>query len=261
MKKNLLLLAITLTIFTIKAQETPNVPNKHKLDIAGQVSSPEEFEAPYSNFFPDDVGANLKDYSAFSIGFFCNYNFRNNVFIRLRVSMCNRNLNYYDENNDSLAGPIYVRNNSVRQNSKTFALSIGKNIVEQKFIRAYVGLEIATTLFDKSYNIYNHNEIMSGGISYVETVSTIVPGGYIVRLGPFVNCQLIFLKHFSIGPEISYFFQYINVGGMAEQHRVATNTGINSYFNNFDTTGHFVETNKKMGFSSVKVAFNIIYSF
>jgi hypothetical protein len=64
------------------------------------------------------------------------------------------------------------------------------------------------------------------------------------------------LKHFSIGPEISYSFQYLKAGGVASVHDI----GVGNW-NNFDTIGYGMDTNEGMGFSNIKVAFNMVYSF
>ncbi len=257
MKQTILLILILLVMLTTTAQEALKVTPKHKWDIAGQISSPEEFTASYTRMSL----LNEKDNSAFSMGLFGNYHLNNNLFIRLRAAICNRIVNYYDENSDSTLGPIYMRNSSIRQNSKTLAFGFGKSVVEQKSIRVYIGLEIATTFFDKCYNIYNNRQTDLGGISFVETVTYTISGGYAVRVGPFVGCQLFFLKNFSVGIEISYAFQYLNIGGLVTQHDVAINTGSNSYFNNYDTTLYFMDTSVETGFSKIKTAFHIEYSF
>jgi hypothetical protein len=258
MKQSILLITIILATLTATAQELLNNTPKNKWDIGAEFSSPENFtEVQYGS----RVSAiNTKDKSAFSMGLYGNYNFHNSMFIRLGVSISNRNVTHHEDNLmniDTTTHYTTIQDETIRQSSKTITFCIGKNIVEQKFIRAYVGLEVATTFFGNYIDDYTHNVKNQSGIySYIETQSTIVPGGYAVRLGPFIGCQLTFLKHFSIGPEISYAFQYLKAGGIAS----ARDTSVGN-LNNFDYTTYAMDTNEGMGFSNIKVAFNIVYSF
>ncbi len=258
MKKQLLIFFILLnyTINTVFAQTTgreslsTSTEKNYKWGVGVQVSSPEEFTAPYSFLLSNVV--NEKDNSAFSLGLSGNYFLRDNVFIRFRASMCNKAITYHEENKDTLVGPPYVRDETDKQNSKSITLGIGRSI-EQKFIRIYAGFEIAATFFDKYSLNYHGTETTFGG--YVETRSVIIPGGYALGLGAFTGCQFVFLKRFTVGPEFFCALQYYKVGGEDTYNNVIAGNM------NYSYSSHTLITEKKIQFSKIKAAISLAYSF
>lgn len=259
MKQKLLLIVITLAMLTTTAQETL----KHKWDVGAEISSPEEFTPPRVEFAAIDNGLiyNRKDYYAFSMGMFGNYYLKNDIFVRLRVSVCKRKIIVHSDNIGDPTNVMFSRDETHKQNSGTLLLGIGKNIVEQKYIRASIGFELSTTFFGKftQEKISTEMEGFGGDIwQYHETY--IASGGYAIRFGPFVGGQFIFRKNFSFGPEISFAFQYYNTGGETSQHLVGVD--INNSSRNYDYyTPNQSVTMQGTGFSKIKAIIRMAYSF
>ncbi len=264
MKKQLLILSFILINYTINtafAQETLNNTTKHKWDIGAEISSPEEFTDP-TFWLPANAGVsyNEKDNYAFSVGLFGAYHLHNDVFIRLRANVCNRNITVHsDDSREPLSVPA-SRDDTRKQSSGTLVFSVGKNIVEQKFIRACIGIELSTTFFGKFTEDYFANEMAGFGGDIQYTYLTYkAPGGYAIRLGPFVGGQFVFLKHFSVGPEISYAFQYYKTGGEASEHVIVVD--INNSATIQDAIRNLSTTKEGMGFSKIKAVIRMSYSF
>lgn len=247
-------------MLTATAQEAP----KHKWDIGAEISSPEDFTDPLFTAIPpsNDLGItfNQKDNYAFSKGVFGTYYFHNNVFIRLRASTCNNKFTIHSDDSRYPLAVQFTRDETRQQNSETFTLGIGKNIVEQKFIRASIGFELSATIFGKfTDDFYNNTMQGFGGDILIENDTYTAPGGYAIRLGPFVGGQFVFWKNFSVGPEISYALQYLKVGGDVTQHVVGVY--INNSANNYDYIVNSSRTKEGMGFSKIKAIIRMAYSF
>lgn len=257
MKQTILLITILLAMLTATAQETPNNTPKNKWDIGAEISSPEEFTDPTVGIQQVYVSYNEKDNSAFSMGLFVTYYLHNDVFIRLRASTCNKKVTIHEDNLRDPTSVPFVNDETRQQSSGTIMLGIGKNIVEQKFIRACIGIELSATFFGKFTDVASSNTIAGwGGATQLEKAIYTAPGGYAIRLGPFVGGQFIFLKHFSVGPEISYAFQYYKTGGDASVHRVGFDGT-----NNFDYIVNLSTTKQSIGFSKIKAIIRMAYSF
>lgn len=246
------------------AQETLYNTPKHKWDIGAEISSPEEFSSPReAGFLAIDNGLiyNKKDNYAFSVGVFGSYYLKNDIFIRLRASVCNRKIIVHSDNIGDPTNVMFSRDETHRQNSETIILGMGKNIVEQKFIRASIGFELSTTFFGKFTDDYSSNELEGfGGDPWQYHDTYIASGGYAIRMGSFIGGQFVFRKNFSIGPEISFAFQYYNTGGNASQHLVGID--INNSARNYDYYSPNQSTTAEgTGFSKIKAILRITYLF
>lgn len=257
MKQKLLLIVITLAMLTTTAQETP----KHKWDIGAEISSPEEFTDPTVSLAAyAGVSYNEKNNYAFSMGLFGTCYLHNNVFIRFRANTSNRKKSIHSDTSRDPSSVPFSRDATLQQSSGTFILGIGKNIVEQKFIRASIGFELSATYFGKFTDDYYSYEMAGwGGNNQFIYRTYIAPGGYSIRFGPFVGGQFIFLKNFSVGPEISYAVQYYKTGGEATDHQVGVD--INNSSNNYDYIINLSTTKEGMDFSKIKAIIRMAYSF